>query len=179
MRAALEVNDLSAALLDRKLLIVHTLDKAKLFNDWMPHLAGISVGQEKVEHAASVQLHGDYFATVSPKGQSHAVAIHTFSKHQTQLPFRKLKGLEPLISKKHDHRTIHVASSGMLTGSFTEVFSSVLLRSWVARSLMTYSGRTIAWPKRNAPWENSRPMPKRWSGSAPPSTQAASTRSAA
>jgi len=36
---------------------------------------------------------GDYFATVSPKGQSHAVAIHTLSKHLTQLPFRKLKGL--------------------------------------------------------------------------------------
>jgi ribosome biogenesis protein ERB1 len=36
---------------------------------------------------------GDYFATVAPKGQSHAVAIHTLSKHLTQLPFRKLKGL--------------------------------------------------------------------------------------
>jgi ribosome biogenesis protein ERB1 len=36
---------------------------------------------------------GDYFATVSPKGQSHAISIHTLSKHLTQLPFRKLKGL--------------------------------------------------------------------------------------
>jgi ribosome biogenesis protein ERB1 len=36
---------------------------------------------------------GDYFATVSPKGQSHSIAIHTLSKHLTQLPFRKLKGL--------------------------------------------------------------------------------------
>ncbi|KAF2793329.1 ribosome biogenesis protein ERB1 [Melanomma pulvis-pyrius CBS 109.77] len=36
---------------------------------------------------------GDYFATVSPRGQSSAVAIHTLSKHLTQLPFRKLKGL--------------------------------------------------------------------------------------
>ncbi|KAI9796477.1 MAG: Ribosome biogenesis protein erb1 [Piccolia ochrophora] len=36
---------------------------------------------------------GDYFTTVSPKGQSSAVAIHTISKHQTQLPFRRLKGL--------------------------------------------------------------------------------------
>jgi ribosome biogenesis protein ERB1 len=36
---------------------------------------------------------GDYFATVSPQGQSTAVAIHTLSKHLTQLPFRKLKGL--------------------------------------------------------------------------------------
>jgi ribosome biogenesis protein ERB1 len=35
---------------------------------------------------------GEYFATVAPKGQSHAVAIHTLSKHLTQLPFRRLKG---------------------------------------------------------------------------------------
>ena len=36
---------------------------------------------------------GDYFATVSPRGQSAAVAIHTVSKHLTQLPFRRLKGI--------------------------------------------------------------------------------------
>ncbi|KAB8339127.1 hypothetical protein FH972_022063 [Carpinus fangiana] len=36
---------------------------------------------------------GDYFATVSPAGQSNSVAIHTLSKHMTQLPFRRLKGL--------------------------------------------------------------------------------------
>ncbi|KAF2018955.1 ribosome biogenesis protein ERB1 [Aaosphaeria arxii CBS 175.79] len=36
---------------------------------------------------------GDYFATVSPRGQSSSVAIHTVSKHLTQLPFRRLKGL--------------------------------------------------------------------------------------
>ena len=36
---------------------------------------------------------GEYFATVSPAGQSSAVAIHTLSKHLTQLPFRRLKGL--------------------------------------------------------------------------------------
>ncbi|MCJ1357849.1 MAG: Ribosome biogenesis protein erb1 [Icmadophila ericetorum] len=35
---------------------------------------------------------GEYFATVSPKAQTSAVAIHTLSKHLTQLPFRKLKG---------------------------------------------------------------------------------------
>src|SRR6185437_4974400 len=39
-----------------------------------------------------------------------------------------------------------------------EVFSSVLTRSWVERSLMTYSCRTMAWPKRNAPSENSSGM---------------------
>jgi ribosome biogenesis protein ERB1 len=36
---------------------------------------------------------GDYFATVSPRGQSSAVAVHTVSKHLSQLPFRKLKGI--------------------------------------------------------------------------------------
>ncbi|KAK5187908.1 Ribosome biogenesis protein erb1, partial [Cryomyces antarcticus] len=36
---------------------------------------------------------GDYFTTVSPRGQSSAIAIHTLSKHLTQLPFRRLKGL--------------------------------------------------------------------------------------
>ncbi|KAL9124606.1 MAG: hypothetical protein Q9217_006078 [Psora testacea] len=36
---------------------------------------------------------GEYFATVAPQGQTSAVAIHTLSKHLTQLPFRRLKGL--------------------------------------------------------------------------------------
>ncbi|KAL9115281.1 MAG: hypothetical protein Q9187_007341, partial [Circinaria calcarea] len=36
---------------------------------------------------------GEYFATVCPQGETSAVAIHTLSKHLTQLPFRRLKGL--------------------------------------------------------------------------------------
>ncbi|KAK8050655.1 ribosome biogenesis protein erb1 [Apiospora phragmitis] len=36
---------------------------------------------------------GDFFCTVSPTGQRSAVAIHTLSKHLTQIPFRKLPGL--------------------------------------------------------------------------------------
>ncbi|KAK7755308.1 Ribosome biogenesis protein erb1 [Diatrype stigma] len=36
---------------------------------------------------------GDYFCTVSPTGQRSSVAIHTLSKHLTQIPFRKLPGL--------------------------------------------------------------------------------------
>ncbi|KAL2130105.1 hypothetical protein VTI74DRAFT_6906 [Chaetomium olivicolor] len=36
---------------------------------------------------------GDHFATVSPTGQRSSVAIHTLSKHLTQIPFRKLSGL--------------------------------------------------------------------------------------
>jgi len=43
----------------------------------------------------------------------------------------------------------------MLTASLAEFFSRVLLRSWVDESLMTYSGRTMAWPKRNAHGRNS------------------------
>ncbi|KAL0939096.1 eukaryotic ribosome biogenesis protein 1 [Colletotrichum truncatum] len=36
---------------------------------------------------------GDFLCTVSPTGQRSAVAIHTLSKHLTQIPFRKLPGL--------------------------------------------------------------------------------------
>ncbi|RUS13681.1 NUC169 domain-containing protein [Endogone sp. FLAS-F59071] len=36
---------------------------------------------------------GDYFATVAPDAQNFAVLIHQATKHQTQSPFRKLKGL--------------------------------------------------------------------------------------
>ncbi|KAL1879927.1 hypothetical protein VTK73DRAFT_6623 [Phialemonium thermophilum] len=36
---------------------------------------------------------GDHFCTVSPSGQRSAVAIHTLSKHLTQIPFRKLAGI--------------------------------------------------------------------------------------
>jgi ribosome biogenesis protein ERB1 len=36
---------------------------------------------------------GDYFSTVSPTAQRSAVAIHTLSKHLTQIPFRRLPGI--------------------------------------------------------------------------------------
>ncbi|KAF2153106.1 eukaryotic ribosome biogenesis protein 1 [Myriangium duriaei CBS 260.36] len=36
---------------------------------------------------------GDYLSTVSPAGASQAVSIHTLSKHLTQHPFRRLRGL--------------------------------------------------------------------------------------
>lgn len=35
---------------------------------------------------------GDYFATVAPQSQRQAVAIHTLSKHFTQVPFRRFRG---------------------------------------------------------------------------------------
>nr|5EM2_A Chain A, Ribosome biogenesis protein ERB1 [Thermochaetoides thermophila DSM 1495]5EM2_C Chain C, Ribosome biogenesis protein ERB1 [Thermochaetoides thermophila DSM 1495] len=43
--------------------------------------------------AISWHRRGDHFATVSPSGQRSSVAIHTLSKHLTQIPFRKLNGL--------------------------------------------------------------------------------------
>ncbi|KAF2264515.1 ribosome biogenesis protein ERB1 [Lojkania enalia] len=43
--------------------------------------------------AISWHRKGEYFTTISPRGQSTAVAIHALSKHLTQLPFRRLKGL--------------------------------------------------------------------------------------
>lgn len=36
---------------------------------------------------------GDFLCSVSPTGQRSSVAIHTLSKHLTQIPFRKLPGL--------------------------------------------------------------------------------------
>ncbi|KAL8709130.1 MAG: hypothetical protein Q9225_007502 [Loekoesia sp. 1 TL-2023] len=48
---------------------------------------------------------GDYLATVSPSGQTSAVAIHTLSKHLTQLPFRRLKGL-PQSAQFHPSKPI-------------------------------------------------------------------------
>jgi ribosome biogenesis protein ERB1 len=36
---------------------------------------------------------GDHFTTVSPAGQRSSVAIHTLSKHLTQIPFRKHSGI--------------------------------------------------------------------------------------
>jgi ribosome biogenesis protein ERB1 len=36
---------------------------------------------------------GDYLATVAPDAKNLAVLIHQVSKHQTQAPFKRLKGL--------------------------------------------------------------------------------------
>jgi ribosome biogenesis protein ERB1 len=41
----------------------------------------------------SFHRRGDFFTTVSPTGQRSSVAIHTLSKHLTQIPFRRLSGL--------------------------------------------------------------------------------------
>jgi len=57
---------------------------------------------------------GDYFATVSPTGQSTAVAIHTLSKHLTQLPFRKLKGLPQFVQFHPSKPVFFVATQRMI-----------------------------------------------------------------
>lgn len=53
----------------------------------------VKISLRKTVKVISWHRRGEYFATVSPQGQTSAVAIHTLSKHLTQLPFRRLKGL--------------------------------------------------------------------------------------
>ena len=53
----------------------------------------IKLNLSKTVKVISWHRRGEYFSTVCPQAQSSAVAIHTLSKHLTQLPFRKLKGL--------------------------------------------------------------------------------------
>ena len=53
----------------------------------------VKVTLRKTIKVISWHRRGEYLATVSPQGQTSAVAIHTLSKHLTQLPFRKLRGL--------------------------------------------------------------------------------------
>lgn len=48
---------------------------------------------------------GEFFSSVSPSGQRSAVAIHTLSKHLTQIPFRRLPGI-PQTVKFHPSRPI-------------------------------------------------------------------------
>ena len=57
---------------------------------------------------------GEYFATVSPQSQSSAVAIHTLSKHLTQFPFRKLKGLAQSVQFHPSKPIFFVATQRMI-----------------------------------------------------------------
>lgn len=69
---------------------------------------------------------GDYFATVSPQGQSSAVAIHTLSKHLTQLPFRKLKGLAQY-AQFHPSKPIFFVATQRMIRSY-DLSKQVLLK---------------------------------------------------
>lgn len=53
----------------------------------------IQIQLRKPVKVISFHRRGDYFVTVSPEGQTSAIAIHTLSKHLTQIPFRRLKGM--------------------------------------------------------------------------------------
>ncbi|KAH0602563.1 uncharacterized protein H6S33_008644 [Morchella sextelata] len=55
-------------------------------------VAVIVTTKHTVKHI-SWHRRGDYFATVSPEGQNRAVAIHQLSKHNSQSPFRKSRGI--------------------------------------------------------------------------------------
>ena len=69
---------------------------------------------------------GDYLATVAPKGQSHAIAIHTLSKHLTQLPFRRLKGL-PQTAQFHPLKPIFFVATQLSIRSY-DLTQQVLLK---------------------------------------------------
>ncbi|KAI9665235.1 MAG: Ribosome biogenesis protein erb1 [Trizodia sp. TS-e1964] len=66
---------------------------------------GVRVKVEVRKTVKSISWHrrGDYFSSVSPTGQNSSVAIHTLSKHLTQLPFRHSKGL-PQTAQFHPSR---------------------------------------------------------------------------
>lgn len=53
---------------------------------------------------------GLYLSTVSPRGHSSAIAIHNLQKHQTQLPFRRLKGL-PQTASFHPTKPLFVVAT--------------------------------------------------------------------
>ena len=69
---------------------------------------------------------GEYFATVAPQGQSSAVAIHTLSKHLTQLPFRRLKGL-PQSAQFHPSKPIFFVATQRMIRSY-DLSRQVLLK---------------------------------------------------
>ena len=55
--------------------------------------AGAVVRCKKTIKKLAWHRKGDYFVTVSPEGANSAVLIHQLSKHTTQSPFRKSKGI--------------------------------------------------------------------------------------
>ena len=69
---------------------------------------------------------GEYFATVSPTGESSAVAIHTLSKHLTQFPFRRLKGL-PQTARFHPSKPIFFVATQRMIRSY-DLSKQVLLK---------------------------------------------------
>ncbi|RKF62779.1 Ribosome biogenesis protein erb1 [Golovinomyces cichoracearum] len=60
---------------------------------------------------------GEFFATVSPAGQKSAVAIHTLSKHLTQIPFRRLPGIAQTV-QFHPSRPIFFVATQQTIRSY-------------------------------------------------------------
>ena len=60
---------------------------------------------------------GEYFATVSPEGQTSAVAIHSLSKHLTQLPFRRLRGI-PQTAQFHPSKPLFFIATQHVVRSY-------------------------------------------------------------
>ena len=74
----------------------------------------LKIGLRKIVKVISWHRRGEYFATVSPQGQTSAVAIHTLSKHLTQLPFRRLKGLAQFAQFHPSKPVFFVATQRMI-----------------------------------------------------------------
>lgn len=86
----------------------------------------IKITLRKTVKVISWHRRGDYFATVSPQGQSTAVAIHTLSKHLSQLPFRKLKGLAQY-AQFHPSKPIFFVATQRMIRSY-DLSKQVLLK---------------------------------------------------
>lgn len=86
----------------------------------------VKITLRKTVKVISWHRRGDYFATVSPQGQSSAVAIHTLSKHLSQLPFRKLKGLAQY-AQFHPSKPIFFVATQRMIRSY-DLSKQVLLK---------------------------------------------------
>lgn len=86
----------------------------------------VKITLRKTVKVISWHRRGDYFATVSPQGQSTAVAIHTLSKHLSQLPFRKLKGLAQY-AQFHPSKPIFFVATQRMIRSY-DLSKQVLLK---------------------------------------------------
>lgn len=74
----------------------------------------VQVNLRSAVKVLSWHRHGEYFSTVSPRAQSQAIAIHTLSKHQTQIPIRKLKAMAQSVAFHPSKPIFFVATQRMI-----------------------------------------------------------------
>lgn len=86
----------------------------------------VRISMRKTIKVVSWHRRGEYFSTVSPQGQTHAVAIHTLSKHLTQLPFRRLKGF-PQSAQFHPSKPIFFVATQRTIRSY-DLSKQILLK---------------------------------------------------